>query len=35
MSQDENAGKNHNIKIDNKSLERVEQLKYLRRTLTN
>jgi hypothetical protein len=35
MSRDENAGKNHNIKIDNKSLERVEQFKYLRTILTN
>ena len=35
MCRDENARKNHNIKIDNKSLERVEQFKHLRRTLTN
>jgi len=35
MSRDENARKNHNIKIDNKSLERVEQFEYLRTTLTN
>jgi len=35
MSRDENAGKNHNIKTDNKSLETVEQFKYLRTTLTN
>jgi hypothetical protein len=29
MSQDENAGQNHNIKTDNKSFERVEHFKYL------
>jgi hypothetical protein len=35
MSQDQNAGKNHNIKIDNKSFERLEQFQYLGSTLTN
>ena len=29
MSQDQNAGKSHYIKIDNSSFERVEQFKYL------
>jgi hypothetical protein len=29
MSRDQNAGKNHNIKIDIKYSERVEQFKYL------
>jgi endonuclease III len=29
MSPDQNAGQNHNIKVYNKSLERVEQFKYL------
>jgi len=29
MSQDQNAGQNHNVKTDNKSFERVEQFKYL------
>jgi len=28
MSPDQNAGQNYNIKIDNKSFERAEQLKY-------
>jgi hypothetical protein len=32
---DENAGQNHNIKTGNKSLERVEQFKYLGTSLTN
>jgi hypothetical protein len=35
MSRNQNAGHSHNIKIDNKSLERVEGLKYLGATLTN
>jgi ribosomal protein S1 len=35
MSRDQNAGQNHNIKIHNKSFERVEQFKYLETTLTN
>jgi len=34
-SQDQNAGQNHSIKIDNISFERVEQFKYLGTTLTN
>jgi len=29
MSRDQNAGQNHNIKIDNSSFERVEQFNYL------
>jgi hypothetical protein len=33
MSGDQNAGQNHNIKLDNKSFERVEQFKYLGTTL--
>jgi hypothetical protein len=33
MSQDQNAGQNHNRKIDNKFFERVEQFKYLGTTL--
>ena len=35
MSQDQNAGQSHNIKIDNSSSERMEQLKYLGTTFTN
>jgi len=35
MSQDHNAGWNHNIKIDNNSFERVEDFKYSETTLTN
>jgi hypothetical protein len=35
MARDQNAGQNHNIKIDNKSFERVEQFKYLGTALTN
>jgi hypothetical protein len=35
MSRDQNAGQNYNIKIDNKSFERVEQFQYLGTTLTN
>jgi len=35
MSQDQNAGRSHNIKNANSSSERVEQFKYLGTTLTN
>jgi activator of 2-hydroxyglutaryl-CoA dehydratase len=35
MSRNQNAGQNHNIKIDNKSFERVEKFKYLGKILTN
>jgi hypothetical protein len=34
MSRDQNAGRNHNIRIDNSSFERVEEFKYLGTTLT-
>jgi hypothetical protein len=30
MSRDQHAGQNHNIKIGNKSFERVEEFRYLR-----
>ena len=35
MSRDQNVGRNHNIKTDNYSFERVEHLKYLGKNLTN
>jgi hypothetical protein len=35
MSRNQNAGQNHNIKIESKSFERVEEFKYLGTTLTN
>ena len=35
MSRDQNAGRSHNMKIDNSFFERVEELKYLGTTLTN
>jgi UDP-galactopyranose mutase len=35
MSRDQNAGRNHYIRIDNSSFERVEEFKYLGTTLTN
>jgi hypothetical protein len=35
MSRNQNAGQNHNINIDDKFFERVEQFKYLGTILTN
>jgi hypothetical protein len=35
MSRDQNAGRCHNIKIDNSSYERLEELKYLGTTITD
>jgi hypothetical protein len=35
MSRDQNAGQSHNIEIDNNSFERVEEFKYLGKTLKN
>jgi hypothetical protein len=35
MSRDQNAGRNHNIRIDNSSFEREDEFKYLGTTLTN
>ena len=35
MSQDQNAGRSHNIKCAKSSFERVEQFKYLATTLMN
>jgi hypothetical protein len=34
MYRDQNAGRNNNIRIDNNSFERVEEFKYLGKTLT-
>ena len=35
MSRDRNAGRGHSVKIDNTSIERVEEFKYLGTTLTD
>ena len=35
MSRDQKAGRSHSMKIDNSSIERVEEFKYLGTTLTN
>ena len=35
MSRDLKAGRNHSVRIDNSNLERVEEIKYLGKTLTN
>jgi hypothetical protein len=35
MARDQNAGRSHSMKIDNSSIERVEEFKYLATTLTN
>jgi len=35
MSRDQNAGRSHNIKIDNSSFERVEEFRYLGKTVKN
>ena len=35
VSRDQNAGRIHSMKMDNSSIERVEDLKYLGTTLTN
>jgi len=35
MSRQQNAGRNHNVKIDNISFKRAEELKYLGATLTH
>ena len=35
MSRDRNVGRGHSVKIDNGSIERAEELKYLGTTLTD
>ena len=35
MSRDQNAGRGHSVKVDNSSIERVEEFKYLGMTLTD
>jgi len=35
VSRDQNAGRSHITKIDNRSFEMVEEFKYLETTLTN
>ena len=35
VSRDQNAGRIHSMKIDNNSIERVEEFRYLGTTLTN
>ena len=35
MSWDQNAGRNHSVKSDNRSFERVEEFRYLGKPLTN
>jgi len=34
MSRDQNAGRNHSVRIDNSTFGRVEEFKYLRTSLT-
>ena len=35
MSEDQNAGRNHSVRINNSTFERVEEFKYLGTTLTH
>ena len=34
MSRDQNSGRNHSVRTDNSTFERVEDFKYLETTLT-
>ena len=35
MSRDQNAGRSHSVKTDNSTFERVEEFRYLGKTLTS
>ena len=35
MSRDQNAGRIHNVRTDNSTFDRVDEFKYLGKTLTN
>jgi len=35
MSRDQNVGRNHSVRINNSTFERVEEFKYLGTTLTH
>ena len=35
MSRDKNVGRSYSMKIDNRSIERMEEFKYLGKTLTD
>ena len=35
MSGDQNAGRNHSVRIDNSTFEMMEEFKYLETNLTN
>jgi hypothetical protein len=35
MARDQNAGRSHSMKIDNSSIERMDEFKYLGTVLTN
>jgi len=35
MSRDRNAGRGHSVKVDNSSIQRVEEFKHLGMTLTD
>jgi len=35
LSRNQNAGRNHNMKIDNSNFERLEEFRYLGKNLSN